>query len=345
MYSNSYKKQRMPKISVIVSVYNVEHYLRQCVDSILNQTFMDFELLLVDDGSTDRSGAICDEYASLDARVKVFHTTNRGVSAARNLGIDEASAEWITFVDSDDFVESDYLESLDKGNGCELSFVGINRYNIDNKSRQVLVKFHSEFIFREQLGKKVVERDLLAVGYVWGKLYKREIIDSNHIRFDERIRIMHEDHLFYYDYLVHCESIYLSDAVCYNYTYYSNSKSLSHTLPPYTMLLISADGFMNKYPALFNHLGITDATYIKRITTEYGMSTRRVAVYSLYYYKEKKDIRLSFFKRQSPIFLKLYRKYGYAPKSFKHLALYIFLCITWIPPKVKDWILKEVVYK
>lgn len=156
---------------------------------------------------------------------------------------------------------------------------------------------------------------------------------------------MHEDHLFYYDYLVHCESIYLSDAVCYNYTYYSNSKSLSHTLPPYTMLLISADGFMNKYPALFNHLGITDATYIKRITTEYGMSTRRVAVYSLYYYKEKKDIRLSFFKRQSPIFLKLYRKYGYAPKSFKHLALYIFLCITWIPPKVKDWILKEVVYK
>lgn len=192
--------EHMPKISVIVPVYNVEPYLRQCVDSILNQTFTDFELLLVDDGSTDCSGAICDEYANRDFRVKVFYTVNRGVSAARNLGIDKASAEWVTFVDSDDFVESDYLESLDKGESCELSFVGISRYNIDNKSRQVLVKFHSEFIFREQLGKKVVELDLLAVGYACGKLYKKEIIDSNHIRFDERVRI-HEDHLFYYDYL------------------------------------------------------------------------------------------------------------------------------------------------
>lgn len=335
----------MPKISVIVPVYNAEPYLRQCVDSILSQTFTDFELLLIDDGSTDHSGVICDGYANLDSRVKVFHTTNKGLSAARNLGIENTSADWITFIDSDDFVESDYLESLNKGESCELSFVGINRYNIDNKSRQVFVKFHSEFISKKQLGEKIVELDLLAVGYACGKLYKREIIDSNHIRFDERIRIMHEDHLFYYDYLVHCESIYLNDAVCYNYTYYSNSKSLSHTLPPYAMLLTSADGFMNKYPALFNHLGITDATYIKRITTEYGMSTRRVAVYSLYYYKEKKDIRLSFFKRQSPIFLKLYRKYGYAPKSFKHWALYIFLCITWVPPQVKDYILKEFVYK
>ena len=99
----------MPKISVIVPVYNVEPYLRLCVNSILNQTFTDFELLLIDDGSTDYSGEICDEYASMDSRVKVFHTTNRGVSAARNLGINKASAEWITFVDSDDWMEKGCL--------------------------------------------------------------------------------------------------------------------------------------------------------------------------------------------------------------------------------------------
>ena len=90
----------MPKISVIVPVYNAEPYLRQCVDSILSQTFTDFELLLIDDGSTDHSGVICDGYANLDSRVKVFHTTNKGLSAARNLGIENTSADWITFIDS-----------------------------------------------------------------------------------------------------------------------------------------------------------------------------------------------------------------------------------------------------
>ena len=100
------------KISVIVPVYNVEKYLCQCIDSILAQTFTDFELLLIDDGSTDRSGRICDEYADRDARIRVFHTANRGVSAARNLGIGEARADWLCFVDSDDWVETCFLTSL-----------------------------------------------------------------------------------------------------------------------------------------------------------------------------------------------------------------------------------------
>lgn len=107
---------RSPKISVIVPVYNVEKYLSLCIDSILSQTFTDFELLLVDDGCTDKSGEICDGYAKTDARIKVFHTENRGVSAARNLGIKEASADWICFVDSDDWVEKKFLSDL-YGNG------------------------------------------------------------------------------------------------------------------------------------------------------------------------------------------------------------------------------------
>ena len=93
-----------PKISVIVPVYNVEKYLRRCIDSILAQTFSDFELLLIDDGSKDSSGEICEEYAGKDARIRVFHRQNGGVSTARNLGIDKAKGEWIYFVDSDDVV-------------------------------------------------------------------------------------------------------------------------------------------------------------------------------------------------------------------------------------------------
>ena len=99
-------------ISVIVPVYNTELYLHRCIDSILSQTFTDFELLLINDGSTDRSGEICDEYAGKDKRVRVFHKENGGVSSARNIGLDEARGEWIAFVDSDDWVSPKLLEIL-----------------------------------------------------------------------------------------------------------------------------------------------------------------------------------------------------------------------------------------
>ena len=106
----------MPQISVIVPVYRVEKYIHRCVDSILNQTFTDFELILVDDGSPDNCGAICDEYAAKDSRVRVIHQANGGLSAARNAGIDwvfaNSDSQWLTFIDSDDWVHPEYLERL-----------------------------------------------------------------------------------------------------------------------------------------------------------------------------------------------------------------------------------------
>ena len=98
-----------PKISVIIPVYTAEKSLCRCIDSILTQTYQDFELLLIDDGSTDSSGAICDEYAEQDARIRVFHKENGGVSSARNVGLDNARGEWYAFVDSDDSVSPHYL--------------------------------------------------------------------------------------------------------------------------------------------------------------------------------------------------------------------------------------------
>lgn len=103
-------KSDNPKISVIVPVYNTEKYLRRCIDSILNQTFTDFEVLLINDGSTDSSGAICDEYAKQDSRIRVFHKENGGVSSARNLGLDNILGEYVTFVDSDDMISLEALK-------------------------------------------------------------------------------------------------------------------------------------------------------------------------------------------------------------------------------------------
>ena len=102
----------MPTVSVIVPVYKVEKYLHRCVDSILAQTFTDFELLLVDDGSPDKCGTICDEYAAMDARVRVFHQKNQGVSVARNRALESAVGEFITFIDSDDWLAENYLQAL-----------------------------------------------------------------------------------------------------------------------------------------------------------------------------------------------------------------------------------------
>ena len=105
---------KQPAISIIVPVYNAEKYLRRCIDSILSQSFTDFELILIDDGSTDLSPQICDEYASRDNRIKLIYKKNAGVSAARNDGLDIAQGEFITFVDSDDWVDERYLECLYK---------------------------------------------------------------------------------------------------------------------------------------------------------------------------------------------------------------------------------------
>lgn len=102
----------MPKLSIIVPVYKVEQYIHKCVDSILNQTFTDFELILVDDGSPDNCGKICDEYAQKDERVRVIHKVNGGVSSARNLGVDEAEGEYISFIDPDDWIELNMYEDI-----------------------------------------------------------------------------------------------------------------------------------------------------------------------------------------------------------------------------------------
>ena len=112
-----------PTISVIVPVYNAKKYLHRCIDSILSQTFTDFELLLIDDGSKDKSGAICDEYAVKDNRVRVFHKENGGAADARNVGIANTMGEWLTFIDCDDIIECNYLESISQGFDKEVDMI------------------------------------------------------------------------------------------------------------------------------------------------------------------------------------------------------------------------------
>lgn len=158
-------------ISVIVPVYNVEPWLRQCLDSIVGQTYGDLEILLVDDGSTDRCGAVCEEYARADARIRVFHTENRGLSAARNLGLREAKGELIGFVDADDRVEPEMyaalLEAMEE-TGADVSVCGV-RYGAavpaEGGKREV---WSGEEALTALLDRKINNG-------VWNKLYRRRL--------------------------------------------------------------------------------------------------------------------------------------------------------------------------
>lgn len=205
----------MPKISVIVPVYNTEKYLHRCIDSILAQTFTDFELLLIDDGSKDNSGAICDEYAAKDQRVRVFHKKNGGVSSARNLGLNNAKGKWITFVDADDYVKSEYLSNLlDHTHiGADLIFSYAEFHYANGEIQKEY--YPKQIITNENFHLAFTEHELNWHTSPWSKLFKSELCSK--LRFTEGMPIG-EDLVFLYTYILKCNKIFFSSDTDYCYT-------------------------------------------------------------------------------------------------------------------------------
>lgn len=191
----------IPKISIIVPVYNVEQYLSRCIDSILNQTFSDFELLLIDDGSLDKSSKICDEYALKDSRIRVFHKENGGVSSARNLGLDNVRGEWVTFVDSDDWVKNNYLKHFIANSYHDLIICGHQKFGCSTKT-EILEEHNSIKVDSNLLN--IWDKHLLTHCFVywfpWAKFYRNHIIQKNSIRFNTEM-IYSEDFCFVLEYL------------------------------------------------------------------------------------------------------------------------------------------------
>ncbi len=223
----------MSTISIIVPVYNVEKYLSKCIDSILAQTYTDFELLLIDDGSPDRSGAICDEYATRDPRIRVFHKPNGGVSSARNMGLDNARGEWITFIDADDYIIASFLSDF-QFEKCESDIIlqgYCNGYNGVIKDKI--------FFDASETGNSISEvfcngeRKKLLNSPV-SKLLKQKIIRDNKLRFDSNTSYG-EDHLFVLDYFLFCESASISEFV--GYVYNHRPESLTTRKIPYKEVL------------------------------------------------------------------------------------------------------------
>lgn len=222
-------------LSVIVPVYNVEDYLHKCIDSIINQTFTELEIILVNDGSTDGSPQICDEYAKKDLRIKVIHQRNAGVSVARNNGINAATGDYITFVDSDDWLECTMYENMCNITKSEQStdivmcdFKTVKHNKEDEISANIRKGFYSKSqIITELYPTLLVTEDFgrIPIISVWACLFKRSLIVGQNISFDALL-MYSEDYLFMADVMIHANSFYyLKDHYFYNYLQYEESRS------------------------------------------------------------------------------------------------------------------------
>lgn len=218
----------MEKISIIMPVYNVEKYIKQSIESVINQTYNNLEIILVDDGSTDFSGEICDEYSKKDNRIKVIHTENRGLSCARNTGLDNATGKYIMFIDSDDFFEK---------NSCEVLYNEIENKKADYVIGNYIHTTHEGKKWKNPLfNQKIYDNFKLSItdykksifvmnSVVWNKIFKREFIEKNKLRFVPGA--FAEDAIFStYCYVHTNKSYYISDVV-YNYRQNQVNKSIS----------------------------------------------------------------------------------------------------------------------
>ncbi len=212
-----------PKVSIIVPVYNAEPYLRRCLDSIQAQTVADFEVILVDDGSTDESGAICDEYAEIDSRIRVFHKENGGVAAARQQGLDESGGEYVIHADPDDWVEPKMLEMMYNEAKKNDADVVICDFYVNDLQKEYRVKQQPSSL--EHL---VVLSELFQHlhGSCWNKLVRRSCLERYGVNFPQNVSYC-EDLSFWVSLFKHpVKIVYLSEAF---YHYVQHSDSIVHS--------------------------------------------------------------------------------------------------------------------
>jgi glycosyltransferase involved in cell wall biosynthesis len=214
----------MIPISVIIPVYNVEKYLRRCLDSVINQTFRDLEIICVNDGSTDSSSEILEEYKSKDERIIVINKVNGGLSSARNAGMKVAQGEYIGFVDSDDWIDLDFFEKLyvaAKKHDADAACTGIKRVYSSGK---VLKKLDfSEEILLRKCSEKYSYLEIPKKCYVWNKIYKKSEVERQNLLFKEGVTF--EDCYFTIRFLYHSDKIVAVPNIYYNY--WVNNKSIS----------------------------------------------------------------------------------------------------------------------
>lgn len=299
-------------ISVVVSVYNMGKYLERAIDCLLKQTYGNFEIIIVDDGSTDGSSDVCDKCVELDSRIRVIHKENGGLSSARNCGIENANGEYIIFPDPDDYVEPNYLEALINMTGdSELEISG--HYVTEGGSDRP----------HNPNGKKVVldrKTALVSVmlsgaycGFAWNKLYHLDLIKANGLRFDTELGMAQDLH-FAFRYISLVEKIAYDPTVC-TYHYVQHAEGVTNVKAPLSKRKISGLKTYEKIAELAEkeYPDVTDKAY----STLFNMSMHFTYIY---YGAKMSDPELMKKLKEN---MKLYKKYffGDAENSFVHKIL------------------------
>lgn len=240
-----------PLITIVIPVYNVENYLHKCVNSVINQTYTNLEIILVDDGSPDNCGKICDEYEKMDSRIKVIHKSNGGLSDARNAGIDIANGKYISFIDSDDYVDLDYIEFLYNQIFKYNTSIAICSHRVLYDTGKIIEKQTNEVSVLDS--KKVLERILYDEGIdlsAWAKLYDINLFKD--IRYPKGR--LYEDSATTYLLIDKCDKIVIASKSKYNYMIRRNSITNNKFTTKKMDLIISTEEMANyivkKYPDL-----------------------------------------------------------------------------------------------
>ncbi len=261
----------MEKISVVIPVYNSQKYLEKCLDSVLNQTYNNFEVILIDDGSTDSSFELCQSIIKNNSNkdIKLIHQQNRGVSSARNAGIDNSTGDYIVFIDSDDQVDSDMLEFLytliNSESECDLGVCGYYKDNA-SLSENIAAKTESanisgspgiyvsyeptiQYLSRLNAAKAVAGIEHALSGFLWNKIFRKSIIAKNNLRFNEKYHVC-EDVLFCHKYINYCRLTAYSRTPKYHY--FTRENSAVRTLSEKRLSVIDAYNEIIDFLKIYN---------------------------------------------------------------------------------------------
>lgn len=280
-------------ISIIIPVYNSEVTLRRCLDSVINQSISDWELILIDDGSTDKSGEICDEYTVKDQRIRVFHKKNGGVSSARNTGLYHAKGKWGAFIDADDFVRESYLGNLLEHSQKQVDLV-ISYAEIHNGNNIQKELYPAKLVDKTNFESIFIENDMNWHTSPWSKLYKRNIIEEHHLRFCEGMDIG-EDAVFLFSYMLCSDRIYISHDTDYCYFAYTPG-SLTKRVNSLASEIFTYDQIRTTVESMILKKSIKNSTALRKLNWLIASYQRRI-LNALYYNDVQKEERLSVLRK------------------------------------------------
>jgi glycosyltransferase involved in cell wall biosynthesis len=324
-----------PLVSVIVPVFNVDQYIQSCLNSILAQTYLNLEIILVNDGSTDKSGEICDKYAKNDKRIKLEHKENEGVSVARNTGIELSTGEWIMFVDADDWIEKDMVEKLLESVKFYNADLCYCNYSIDKKGHSVLRNFGYDI---QDKHTDVVKSYCQAFTSVCAKLYNRSLILKNNLRFIKGL-IIGEDVVF------NLRTVSFNPIICYcdGYFYHYRMSSASAVHAYNSKAMNSLDMLVREIESCFPE-NMCNMAVFKKHWISYVIVGAIFTLCTIYvssnfsiseFYSKRLEINNLFMKKQCKWAIRnvsirymetVYQAIGCCLLKFKQITLFYFFC-------------------